>query len=40
MKKQISISLNLLKSLFNMMKEASGANKILEDKEFSRWAKK
>ena len=28
------------KSLFNMMKEASGANKILEDKEFSRWAKK
>ncbi|HOG42187.1 MAG TPA: DUF2207 domain-containing protein [Bacteroidales bacterium] len=28
------------KSLFNMMKQASGANLILEDKEFSRWAKK
>ena len=28
------------KSLFNMMKLASGANKILEDKEFSRWARK
>ncbi len=28
------------KSLFNMMKQASGANKILEDKEFSQWAKK
>ena len=28
------------KSLFNMMKLASGANLILEDKEFSRWAKK
>ncbi|NMB36762.1 MAG: DUF2207 domain-containing protein [Bacteroidales bacterium] len=28
------------KSLFNMMKLASGANKILEDKEFSRWANK
>jgi uncharacterized membrane protein YgcG len=28
------------RSLFNMMKQASGANLILEDKEFSKWASK